>query len=125
MRPLQRIAHLSLALLAMSAMPLHAARTTAVPSAPTPPLSVLPQRLDDTTAVTILQSLRNDVAQHPSAYVTFETETAAHQFFLQHPDACRETDRVMMTRGIVGYWRGRTLAVIPSLAVHDLFHSSL
>ncbi len=121
MRSLQPIAHLSITLLALSAMPLYALPTPALPSAPPRPQTSTVSPLPDDTA-SVLQSLRKDVAQHPAAYVTFETETAAHRFFLEHPDAFRETDHTMMLRGIVGYWRGRTLAVLPSL---NLFHSAL
>lgn len=124
MRPLQPIAHPSIALLALSVMPLHALPTTSLSA--TRPRQVTPAapHLPDEAAA-VLQSLRKDVAQHPAAYVTFETETAAHRFFLEHPDAFRETDHTMMTRGIVGYWRGRTLAVLPTLPRPNLFHSAL
>lgn len=67
----------------------------------------------------ILESLRTDVARHPNDYVIFETQIAAHCFLAGHIDAQQETGRAMVQRGILGYWRGKTIAVVPSLALAD------
>jgi|KBSMisStandDraft_5_1062788.scaffolds.fasta_scaffold901920_2 hypothetical protein len=62
------------------------------------------------------ESLRSDVAQHPDEFVVFETRAAAERFLRNHlPDSSRETEPAMVARGILGYWRGRTLVVVPPL----------
>lgn len=66
-------------------------------------------------ALSISKSLRNDVANHPNDFITFETETGANQFIVKHRDACRESEQRVIQRGIVGYWEGKTLVVLPSL----------
>jgi hypothetical protein len=64
----------------------------------------------------VSESLRSDVAQHPDEFVVFETRTAAERFLRDHlPDSSRETEPAMVARGILGYWRGRTLVVVPLL----------
>jgi hypothetical protein len=64
----------------------------------------------------VSESLRSDVAQHPDEFVVFETRTAAERFLREHtPDSSRETEPTMVARGILGYWRGRTLVVVPPL----------
>ena len=64
----------------------------------------------------ISESLRGDVAQHPKDFLTFETGMTARQFITMHNDALAETDRRIVQRGILGYWQGKTLVVLPSLA---------
>lgn len=64
----------------------------------------------------VSQSLKRDVAQHPDEFVVFETREAAERFLRDHmPDSSRETEPAMVARGILGYWRGRTLVVVPPL----------
>lgn len=59
-------------------------------------------------------SLRQDVARHPNDFVVFDTRSAANRFMLDHlPDVSRETERRMIDGGVVGYWRGKTLVVLP------------
>jgi|HubBroStandDraft_5_1064220.scaffolds.fasta_scaffold694888_2 hypothetical protein len=65
-------------------------------------------------ATVIQQSLRNDVASHPADFVVFATETGAHQFLLQHRDDVEpETNERLVSRGVIGYWQGKTLVVLP------------
>ena len=65
----------------------------------------------------VLDSLRKDVARHPDEFVVFETRAAAERFLREHkPDSSRETEPGMRGRGILGYWRGRTLVVVPLLS---------
>jgi hypothetical protein len=64
----------------------------------------------------VSESLRSDVAQHPDEFVVFETRAAAERFMRDHmPDSSRETEPEMVARGILGYWRGRTLVVVSPL----------
>jgi hypothetical protein len=80
-------------------------------------INVRPQ--DSLDAATILESLRHDVAIHPNDFITFETQTTANHFILEHVDALKETDRRVIQRGILGYWRGKMLVVLPSLSIND------
>ena len=65
----------------------------------------------------MLDSLRRDVAAHPSDFITFETEASAGRFLAEHAnEAYRETQPQVISRGILGYWGGKTLVVLPSLA---------
>jgi hypothetical protein len=84
---------------------------------PAPTISVGPR--DTLDAATILESLRNDVAGHPSDFVIFETQTTANHFILDHEDVLRETDKRVIQRGILGYWRGKMLVVLPSLSINN------
>ncbi|HEY8998278.1 MAG TPA: hypothetical protein VIM60_10280 [Edaphobacter sp.] len=62
----------------------------------------------------ISASLRQDVARHPNDFVVFDTRSAASRFMLDHiSDVSRETERRMVDSGVVGYWRGKTLVVLP------------
>jgi hypothetical protein len=62
-------------------------------------------------------SLRADVSRHPNDFVTFETETAGNRFLEDHwLDASRETEQRMVERGVLGYWHGKTLVVLPVLS---------
>jgi hypothetical protein len=49
--------------------------------------------------------------------VTFETQTAAIRFIVEHgAEAHRETEQRIVRRGILGYWRSKTLVLLPSLS---------
>lgn len=62
-------------------------------------------------------SLREDVARHPNDFVTFETLRAGNRFLEEHwVDASRETEQRMVQRGVLGYWRGKTLVLMPVLS---------
>jgi hypothetical protein len=70
------------------------------------------EAVDD--AAVIQQSLRRDVAKHPSDFVVFVTETGANRFLVEHRDEVeRETNGRLVWRGVVGYWQGKTLVVLP------------
>jgi hypothetical protein len=59
-------------------------------------------------------SLRRDIAHHPWDFVSFPTETAAMRFMKEHSmETSRETQPRMLDLGVVGYWQGRTLVVLP------------
>ena len=53
----------------------------------------------------MLESLRQDIANHPNDFITFETQTSANQFIVEHENAYSETERRVILRGIVGYWQ--------------------
>ncbi len=62
----------------------------------------------------ISASLRQDVARHPNDFVVFDTRSAASRFMLDHiSNVNRETERRMIDSGVVGYWRGKTVVVLP------------
>jgi hypothetical protein len=82
----------------------------------TPP-STLNVPLKNSLDTAVFESLRRDVAIHPNDFLTFETQTTANHFIFEHVDAFRETDRRVIQRGILGYWRGKTLVVLPSLSI--------
>lgn len=65
---------------------------------------------------TYTESLRKDIAQHPGDFMVFATQGTAEIFILTHTDAFSETDRRVVQRGIMGYWKGKTLVVIPGSA---------
>jgi hypothetical protein len=66
------------------------------------------------TEALVSKSLRQDIARHPNDFVVFATRTAANRFMLDHvADVSRETEPRMIDSGVVGYWRGRTLVVLP------------
>jgi|SRR5271170_6670837 len=95
------------------------ASTTSGGVIPAAPSTITVELRDTLDATTILESLRHDVASHPSDFVTFETQTTANHFILDHEDVLRETDRRVIQRGILGYWRGKTLVVLPSLSINN------
>jgi hypothetical protein len=65
------------------------------------------------------ESLRDDVSRHPDDFVTFATQTAANRFIDEHGlEMNRETERRMVQRGVIGYWRGKTVVLLPLLSVH-------
>jgi hypothetical protein len=98
----------------MSATQLIALTPTPTKPHPSPSMSIRHQSPHD--AMSILESLRKDIAAHPSDFITFETQSSANQFIVEHEnEASHETDRRVVLRGIVGYWRSKTLVVLPSL----------
>jgi hypothetical protein len=59
-------------------------------------------------------SLRRDIARHPSDFVSFPTETSAMRFMKEHSmETSRETEQRMRDLGVMGYWQGRTVVVLP------------
>jgi len=76
----------------------------------------------------MINSLREDVSRHPDDFVTFETQTAAFRFIEGHGfEANRETARLMIKRGVLGYWRGKMVVVVPiswDLAAPIVKHSA-
>jgi hypothetical protein len=83
-----------------------------VPSVSAARKVVAASRIDD--AQRMRESLRRDVARHPGDFVVFATETGARQFFLEHrADADVENDPKMVARGVVGYWQGKTIVILP------------
>ena len=69
--------------------------------------------MDD--ALTMRESLRRDVAKHPGEFVVFATnQSGAERFVAEHPeDAEREKNSRVVARGVVGYWQGKTVVVLP------------
>jgi hypothetical protein len=67
-----------------------------------------------------LESLREDVGRHPTDFMRFETRIAANRFIAEHGGAYHETESRMVLRGVVGYWQGKTLVVLPSLSFSDV-----
>lgn len=62
----------------------------------------------------MIDSLREDVSRHPDDFVSFQTHTAALRFIDEHgSEANRETARRMIKRGVLGYWRGKMVVVVP------------
>jgi hypothetical protein len=62
----------------------------------------------------MLDSLREDVARHPDDFVSFQTQTTALRFIDEHGlEAKRETARRIIERGVLGYWRGKMVVVVP------------
>jgi hypothetical protein len=62
----------------------------------------------------MLDSLREDVALHPDDFVSFQTQTGALRFIDEHGfEAHRETACRMIERGVLGYWRGKMVVVVP------------
>ncbi|MBS1798778.1 MAG: hypothetical protein JSS95_03035 [Acidobacteria bacterium] len=65
------------------------------------------------------ESLRDDVSRHPDDFITFATQTAANRFIEEHGfEMNRETERRMIERGVLGYWRGKTVVVLPLYSIH-------
>ena len=83
-----------------------------------PPASTLQGR-SFSDEVAALESLREDVGRHPNDFMTFETRIAANRFIAEHEGAYHETESRVLMRGIVGYWQGKTLVVLPSLSFSD------
>jgi hypothetical protein len=116
MRSTLRESSLPAVALLISAHAIGASTTSVGATAPT----TINVRVQDTLdAPTILESLRHDVAIHPNDFVTFETQITANHFIHDHEDVLRETDRRVIQRGILGYWRGKMLVVLPSLSINN------
>lgn len=100
----------------MSALSLKAA-TANVPSHSTHVAINIPsESIEDLMSVG--ESLKKDIADHPNDFITFETYTGANRFISGHSDEIyRETDRRVLQRGILGYWRGKTLVIFPALSI--------
>lgn len=79
-----------------------------------------PARLKDSTVPpqdpAFIESLRKDVAAHPGDFLIFGNQGSAEIFMLTHAEVLPETDRRVVQRGIKGYWRGKTLVVLPHLS---------
>jgi hypothetical protein len=97
------------------------ATVSALRQRPSPP-RVTPGRMNVVRAhkteqsmeIQVSASLRQDVSRHPNEFVVFETLTAASHFMQDHlVDVSRETEPRMIQSGVVGYWRGKTLVVLP------------
>ena len=68
--------------------------------------------VDEGTA--IRESLRRDIRLHPGDFVVFETEFGAERFVAEHQtDAQRERNERLVSRGVVGYWQGKIVVVLP------------
>jgi hypothetical protein len=118
MRSTLRESSLPAVALLISAHAIGASTTSVGATAPAP--STINVRVQETLdAPTILESLRHDVAIHPNDFVTFETQITANHFIHDHEDVLRETDRRVIQRGILGYWRGKMLVVLPSLSINN------
>lgn len=73
-------------------------------------------RIDD--ARRMRESLRRDVAHHPGDFVVFATEAGEKRFLMEHyGDVEVETDSKMVARGVVGYWQGKTIVILPPRAL--------
>jgi hypothetical protein len=72
-------------------------------------------RTEEYENTAIFESLRRDVFRHPADFITFETRAAANLFIGGHEDAEREIEPRISSRGVMGYWRGKTLVVLPSV----------
>jgi hypothetical protein len=71
-----------------------------------------PGAISDTRV--LRESLRSEVRRHPDDFIVFETEAGAKQFFAQHRnDVEHETDPRIIDRGVLGYWRDKTIVVLP------------
>jgi hypothetical protein len=69
---------------------------------------------EETSEERMRESLRGDMQRHPSDFVAFPTETEAIRFMKEHSlESSRETAQRMLELGVVGYWQGRTLVVLP------------
>jgi hypothetical protein len=97
------------------ALPISASTTPPYESRVAPPASALQGR-SFSDEVTALESLREDVGRHPNDFMTFETRMAANRFIAEHEGAYHETESRVLVRGVVGYWQGKTLVVLPSLS---------
>ncbi|MBB5315866.1 hypothetical protein [Tunturibacter empetritectus] len=65
-------------------------------------------------AAALQASLRRDVAEHPEEFVVFPTAAGASQFMSEHRFAVEmETSGRILSRGVMGYWQGKTIVVLP------------
>jgi hypothetical protein len=103
----------------MSVLPLNASAITAFETHPGPAAVDISER-SPRLVMSVLESLREDVVSHPSDFITFETQTTANRFIVEHADAQQETERRVVLRGIIGYWQGKILVVLPSLSTNPV-----
>jgi ferredoxin-NADP reductase len=102
-------------LLFWAALPLSASTAANSPRVTSSNVAIHSANYSDT--MQFRESLRQDVMNHPNEFITFETQTSADRFLEEHSEeARRETDRRVVLRGIVGYWQGKMLVVMPSLS---------
>jgi hypothetical protein len=117
MRSSQTKIRLALVIIFISSLPLTASAST-TPAISRPALATsefLEQNHSE--EISLLDSLREDVTHHPNDFITFETQSSANQFITEHEvEARRETERRVLSRGIFGYWGGKTLVVLPALS---------
>ena len=98
----------------MSCLPLSASLTSAAVHPPLAPAAPQTRSLGEETS--ILESLKTDIAANPADFLPFETESSANRFLAEHaPEAQREAEPRVIARGILGYWRGKTVVVLPTL----------
>jgi hypothetical protein len=65
-------------------------------------------------AAAVQASLRRDVAEHPEEFVVFPTAAGASQFMSEHRFSVEmETSGRILSRGVMGYWQGKTIVVLP------------
>jgi hypothetical protein len=115
----RKIASPTALLLAMSPLLLNASLITS----PTHP-----SHLADHTGIqidreeaSVRASLRAEVAAHPDDFLIFETESSAIRFIREHAwQAQRESEPRIVSRGVLGYWNGKTLVVLPTLSTISL-----
>jgi hypothetical protein len=82
------------------------------PDTPASRKIVAASAVDDGTA--IRESLRRDIRLHPGDFVVFETEFGAERFVAEHQaEAQRERNQRLVSRGVVGYWQGKIVVVLP------------
>jgi hypothetical protein len=99
----------------VATMPLQTFSTAALQSHPTLPKNGI--LAEEHESASMFESLKQDVLSHPTDFITFETQASANRFIGEHEDAQSEIERRIVSRGIVGYWRGKTLVVLPSLPI--------
>jgi hypothetical protein len=98
---------------------LSASASTTSPSESRPAPSGTLQGRSFSDEMTALESLREDVGRHPKDFMIFETRIAANRFIAEHEGAYHESESRVVQRGVVGYWQGKTLVVLPSLSISD------
>jgi hypothetical protein len=110
-----RVAGVGVWLCAVLLMGLHAwgsVTLRANPKAAAAGKIVVANRTGDARAMR--ESLRRDVALHPDDFIVFATEAGAKGFFAEHRNEEEiERDRKVRARGVVGYWQGKTIVVLP------------
>ena len=105
-------------LILLGTLSVSASTTSPSESRPAPSGTVLQGR-SFSDEMTALESLREDVGRHPKDFMIFETRIAANRFIAEHEGAYHETESRVVQRGVIGYWQGRTLVVLPSLSISD------
>jgi hypothetical protein len=85
-----------------------------------PERPVVSSHVDDATVMR--ESLRRDVVLHPGDFIVFATKAGVRRFFAEHNDEVeRETDPRIVSRGVLGYWQGKTIVVLPLAALATQF----